>query len=97
MVQTLALAASQVLASALDQYFQLTIMLMVLVVGAILLAHLTPFQARLAQTTQVFGFFTVLATATGCLYFTDSGGVASRTGQDAAGILLLLLNAGFVL
>lgn len=52
LVQTLALAASQVLASALDQYFQLTIMLMLLIVGITLLAHLAPFQADLAQRTQ---------------------------------------------
>lgn len=46
---------------------------------------------------QVFGLFTVLATATGCLYFMDSNAVASKTGKDAAGVLLLLLNAFFVL
>ena len=53
LLQTLALTASQVLASALDQFLQLAIMLMMLVVGITLLAHLAPFQARLAQSTQV--------------------------------------------
>jgi len=39
----------------------------------------------------------VLATALGCLYFIDVNNVASDAGQDAAGILLLILNAWFVL
>lgn len=39
----------------------------------------------------------MLATAVGCLYFIDVNNVASDTGQDAAGILLLILNACFVL
>ncbi len=46
---------------------------------------------------QVLGAFTVLATAVGCLYFIDVNNVASDAGQDAAGILLLILNAWFVL
>ncbi len=46
---------------------------------------------------QVLGAFTVLATAVGCLYFIDVNTVASDAGQDAAGILLLILNAWFVL
>lgn len=53
LLQTLALSASQVLATALDEYYQLTIMLMVLVVGITLLAHLAPFQAKRTQSTQV--------------------------------------------
>ncbi len=39
----------------------------------------------------------MLATALGCLYFIDVNNVASDAGQDAAGILLLILNAWFVL
>lgn len=39
----------------------------------------------------------MLATAVGCLYFIDVNNVASDAGQDAAGILLLILNAWFVL
>ncbi len=53
LVQTLAFVASQVLATSLDTYFQLTIMLMVLLVGFAVLAHLQPFESRLAQNTQV--------------------------------------------
>lgn len=56
LVQTLAFVASQVLATSLDTYFQLTIMLMVLLVGFAVLAHLQPFEARLAQNTQVFSY-----------------------------------------
>ena len=44
---------SQVLATALDEYYQLTIMLMVLVIGMTLLAHLAPLQAKRTQSTQV--------------------------------------------
>lgn len=46
---------------------------------------------------QVFGLFTVVATATGCLYFLDSNDVAKGNGLTAAGVLLLILNIGFVL
>lgn len=52
---------------------------------------------RLPLLLQVLGLFTVLATATGCLYFMDSNAVASRAGQDVAGVMLLLLNACLVL
>lgn len=51
--QTLALTVAQVLATSLDAYFQLTIMLMILVVGLAMLAHLRPFRARQSQTIQV--------------------------------------------
>ena len=46
---------------------------------------------------QVFGLFVVVATATGCLYFLDQGDIASQTGLNAAGVLLMILNAVFVL
>ena len=36
--------------------------------------------------------FTVVATATGCLYFLDTGGVAGPAGLDAVGVLLMLFN-----
>ena len=39
----------------------------------------------------------MLATTVGCLYFIDINNVASDAGQDAAGILLLILNAWFML
>lgn len=96
LVQTLALAAAQVFATSLDTYFQLTIMLMVLVMGITVLAHFQPFEEPLSQSMQVFGLFTVVATATGCLYFLDSNGVAKGGGLTAAGVLLLMLNIGFV-
>lgn len=53
LLQTLALAAAQVFATSLDTYFQLTIMLMVLVVGITVLAHFHPFQEPLSQSMQV--------------------------------------------
>ena len=45
---------------------------------------------------QVLGLLIVAATATGCLYFLDPDEVASYTGLSAAGILLLIVNLGFV-
>lgn len=45
----------------------------------------------------MLGFSVVLATATGTLYFVDTSGVAARQGLDAVGVLLLLLNAAFLL
>lgn len=48
LLQTLALAASQVFATSLDAYFQVTIMLMVLVIGITVLAHCQPFEERLS-------------------------------------------------
>ena len=53
LLQTFALASAQVFALALDTYFQLTIMLMILVVGFAVLSHLRPFEAAMSQTTQV--------------------------------------------
>lgn len=53
LLQTLALAASQVFAMSLDSYFQLTIMLMILVVVAMVLAHYQPFEEPLSQSLQV--------------------------------------------
>ncbi len=50
---TLALAASQVFATALDTYFQLTIMLMILTVGVTVFAHFQPFTDDLLQRMQV--------------------------------------------
>ena len=50
---TLALAASQVFATALDTYFQLTIMLMVLTIGVTAFAHFQPFTDDLLQRMQV--------------------------------------------
>ena len=50
---TLALAASQVFATALDTYFQLTIMLMILTVGVTAHAHFQPFTDHLLQRMQV--------------------------------------------
>ena len=53
LLQTLALAAAQVFATSLDTYFQLTIMLMVLVIGITVLAHYQPFEDSLSQSMQV--------------------------------------------
>lgn len=46
---------------------------------------------------QVFSRFTVVATTLTCIYFVDDSGVASKTGLDAAAVLVLLLNAFFLL
>lgn len=46
---------------------------------------------------QVLSSFTVVATTTSCLYFTDTDGIASKTGLRTAGVLILLLNAFFLL
>ena len=54
---TLALAASQVFATALDTYFQLTIMLMILTVGVTAIAHFQPFTDDLLQRMQVNAAF----------------------------------------
>lgn len=53
LILTLALAASQVFATALDAYFQLTIMLMILMLGVIAFAHFRPFVDDLLQRMQV--------------------------------------------
>ena len=47
------IAAAQVFATSLDAYFQLTIMLMVLIIGFALLAHYQPFEDPSSQATQV--------------------------------------------
>lgn len=49
---TLALAASQMFATALDAYFQLTIMLMILMMGVTAFAHFRPFVDDLLQRMQ---------------------------------------------
>lgn len=46
-------AAAQVFATSLNAYFQLTIMLMVLVIGVVGLAHYHPFEDPGSQGTQV--------------------------------------------
>ena len=46
---------------------------------------------------QVFGLFAVTATATGSLYFLDTKTVASGSGLNAVGVLLLILNLTFLL
>ena len=53
LMQTFALALAQVFALALSAYFQLTVMLMILVVGFAILAFFQPFEAPLSQNTQV--------------------------------------------
>ena len=53
LTQTLGLAAAQVFATALDAFFQLTIMLVILMISLILLAHYRPFEEKAAQITQV--------------------------------------------
>lgn len=52
-MQTFALASAQVFALALSAYFQLMVMLMILVVGFAILAFFQPFEAPLSQNTQV--------------------------------------------
>ena len=51
--QTLAPAFAQVLAVSLDAYFQLIIMLLLLVVGMAVLSYLRPFRSALLQAMQV--------------------------------------------
>ena len=46
---------------------------------------------------QVLGLFIVQATAIGCLYFLDPTDVADTRGLQATGIVLMLLNAAYVL
>ena len=53
LVQTLGLAAAQVFATSLDAFFQLTIMIVILVVGGFALAHFHPFGQEGPQTVQV--------------------------------------------
>ena len=53
LLQTFALACAQVLATSLDGYFQLSIMLMILVIGLFVLAHVSPFRESVSQHVQV--------------------------------------------
>lgn len=53
LLQTLAPAASQVVTTSLNTYFQLTVMLMMLGIGITILAHYWPFEERLSQRMQV--------------------------------------------
>ena len=46
---------------------------------------------------QVLSSFTIAVTTTACLYFTDTGVVATKAGLRTAGVLVLLLNAFFLL
>lgn len=46
---------------------------------------------------QVLSLFTVVVSTATCLYFVDTSGVASKTGLRVAGMLVLLLNAVFLL
>lgn len=45
---------------------------------------------------QVLGIFSVVATATGCLYFVDQQEVASSTGLNVTAVLLSVVNLVFV-
>ena len=51
--QTFGIAAAQVFATALDPYFQLIIMQIVLMFGVTILSHCRPFKEALPQNTQV--------------------------------------------
>ena len=53
LVQTLGLVAAQVFASSLDGFFQLTIMLVILVAGGLALARCHPFDQEDPQSVQV--------------------------------------------
>ena len=53
LVQTLGLAVAQVFATSLDAFFQLTIMIVILVVGGFALAHFHPFDQEGPQAVQV--------------------------------------------
>ena len=46
---------------------------------------------------QVLGLVAVTTTAIGSLYFLDTAQVASKAGLNAVGILLLILNIGYLL
>ncbi|DBB01456.1 TPA: hypothetical protein ACH3X1_000113 [Trebouxia sp. C0004] len=94
LVLTLLLAASQVFAIALDTYFQLIIMILILDVTTFACFH--PFTNSLLQGMQVLGLLTVVSTETGCLYFTDPSKVASTQGLEPVGALLVILIVNFV-
>lgn len=53
--QTFALSLALVLATPLSSYYQLTVVLAILILGFALLSHLHPFQAALSQSVQVLG------------------------------------------
>ena len=53
LLQTFALTASLVFATALNTYFQLIIMLLILIVGLTVLTHVCPFEETLSQQVQV--------------------------------------------
>lgn len=44
----------------------------------------------------MLGLFVVLATATACLYFLDPTNIANSSGLEAVGVVLLVLNMGYV-
>ena len=45
---------------------------------------------------QVFGLFAVMATATGCLFFLDTNTITQHSSLNPVGVLLLLLNVGYI-
>ena len=45
---------------------------------------------------QVLGLFAVMATATGCLFFLDTNTLTQRSSLNPVGVLLLLLNVGYI-
>ena len=45
---------------------------------------------------QVLGLFSVMATATGCLFFLDTNTLTQRSSLNPVGVLLLLLNVGYI-
>ena len=53
LVQTLGLVAAQVFGNALDAFCQLSIMLVILIVGIVALAHFQPFEQAGPQIVQV--------------------------------------------
>ena len=53
LLQTFGLAAAQVLATSLNGYYQLCIMLMIFVTGLTVLAHVSPFREAISQHVQV--------------------------------------------
>ena len=45
---------------------------------------------------QVLGLFAVMATATGCLFFLDTNTITQHSSLNPVGVLLLLLNVGYI-
>jgi len=68
LVQTLGLVAAQVFASSLDGFFQLTIMLVILVAGALALAHCHPFEQDGPQIVQVCTVMVESQTSIGAIH-----------------------------